>query len=36
MLRSIEDILGLDHLGSTDANAEPMDDVFRRRPDLTP
>jgi hypothetical protein len=36
MLRTIEDILGLDHLGLNDANAEPMDDVFTEHPDFEP
>jgi len=36
VLRTIEDLLGIDHLGITDANAEPMSDVFTRKPDLTP
>jgi len=36
MLRSIEDFLGLQHLGMNDANAKPMADVFNTQPDLTP
>ena len=35
MLRTIEDLLGIDHLSITDANAEPMSDVFTEKPDLT-
>jgi DNA-binding beta-propeller fold protein YncE len=36
MLRTIEDLLGMEHLGMNDANAEPMSDVFNTQPDLTP
>jgi YVTN family beta-propeller protein len=36
MLRTIEDILGIDHLGMFDANAAPMSDVFTRQPDQQP
>ncbi len=36
MLRTMEDILGLDHLGIFDANAAPMDDVFTTQADLAP
>jgi DNA-binding beta-propeller fold protein YncE len=36
MLRTIEDLLGIDHLNLSDANAAPMSDVFTRTPDLTP
>ncbi|WP_218081877.1 beta-propeller fold lactonase family protein [Anthocerotibacter panamensis] len=36
MLRTIEDLLGIDHLAQTDANAQPMADVFTFRPDFTP
>ncbi len=36
MLRTMEDLLGIDHVGITDANAEPMSDVFTATPDLTP
>ncbi len=36
MLRTMEDILGLDHLGMFDANASPMDDVFTTQADLQP
>jgi len=35
MLRTMEDILGVDHLGMFDANADPMSDVFVRRPDVS-
>ena len=35
MLRTIEDLLGIDHLNLSDANAAPMSDVFTRTPDLT-
>jgi YVTN family beta-propeller protein len=35
MLRTMEDILAVDHLGIFDANASPMSDVFTSRPDLT-
>ncbi len=33
-LRTVEDLLGLAPLGSTDANAAPISDVFGPRPDL--
>jgi YVTN family beta-propeller protein len=36
MLRTMEDLLGIDHLSITDANAEPMSDVFTQKPDLSP
>ena len=36
MLRTMEDLLGMNHLGMNDANSEPMSDVFMTRPDLTP
>jgi YVTN family beta-propeller protein len=36
MMRTMEDILGIDYLGITDANAYPMSDVFSRSADLTP
>jgi YVTN family beta-propeller protein len=36
MLRTIEDLLGMNHLGMNDANADPMSDVFDIQPDLTP
>jgi YVTN family beta-propeller protein len=36
LLRTIEDLLGIEHLGINDANAQPMADVFTRRPDFTP
>jgi YVTN family beta-propeller protein len=36
VLRTIEDLLGIDHLNQSDANAAPMSDVFMRTPDLTP
>jgi len=36
MLRTIEDLLGMDHLGMNDANSDPMIDVFNPEPDLTP
>lgn len=36
MLRTMEDILGIDHLSITDANAEPMSDVFTQKPDFSP
>jgi YVTN family beta-propeller protein len=36
MLRTIEDLLGMNHLGMNDANSDPMADVFTTRPDLTP
>jgi YVTN family beta-propeller protein len=36
MLRTIEDLLGMEHLGMNDANAEPMSDVFDTQPNLTP
>jgi YVTN family beta-propeller protein len=36
VLRTIEDILGVDHLGLNDANAVPMSDVFARQPNLQP
>jgi YVTN family beta-propeller protein len=37
MLRTMEDLLGIDHLGITDANAEPMSDAFSTEtPNFTP
>ena len=36
MLRTIEDILGVNYLGLNDANVESMDEVFQAIPDLTP
>jgi DNA-binding beta-propeller fold protein YncE len=36
MLRTIEDLLGMNHLGMNDANADPMSDVFDIHADLTP
>ena len=36
MIRTIEDLLGMNHLGMNDANAEPMSAVFNTVPDLTP
>ena len=36
VLRTIEDILGVNHLGLNDANAYPMSDVFIREPNLQP
>jgi YVTN family beta-propeller protein len=36
MLRTMEDFLGMRHLGMNDANAEPMSDVFNTEADLTP
>jgi len=36
VLRTIEDILGVDHLGLNDANAVPMSDVFITEPNLQP
>jgi DNA-binding beta-propeller fold protein YncE len=36
MLRTIEDLLGMDHLGMNDANSDPMGEVFTTKPDLTP
>jgi DNA-binding beta-propeller fold protein YncE len=36
MVRTIEDILGIGHLGLNDANAAPMSDVFTRAPDRQP
>jgi len=36
MLRTIEDLLGIDHLNLSDANAAPMSDVFTHTADLTP
>jgi YVTN family beta-propeller protein len=36
ILRTIEDLLGLNHLGMNDANSDPMSDVFTTRADLTP
>jgi DNA-binding beta-propeller fold protein YncE len=36
VLRTIEDLLGLNHLGMNDANSDPMSDAFTTRPDFTP
>jgi YVTN family beta-propeller protein len=36
VLRTIEDILGVDHLGLNDANALPMSDLFIKQPNLQP
>jgi len=36
ILRTIEDLLGLDRVGLNDANAAPMSDVFTTTPDTTP
>jgi len=36
VLRTIEDLLGIDHLNQSDANAAPMADVFTHTPDFTP
>ncbi len=36
VLRTIEDILGVNPLGLNDANAVPMSDVFVRQPNLQP
>jgi YVTN family beta-propeller protein len=36
VLRTIEDLLGIDHLNQSDANAAPMSDVFSGTPNFTP
>ncbi|HKE85273.1 MAG TPA: beta-propeller fold lactonase family protein [Vicinamibacterales bacterium] len=36
MLRTMEDLLGIDHLNLSDANAAPMADAFTRTADFTP
>jgi DNA-binding beta-propeller fold protein YncE len=36
MLTTMEDILGIDHLGMNDANAAPMSDVFSMTPNTAP
>jgi DNA-binding beta-propeller fold protein YncE len=36
ILRTMGDLLGIDHLGVADANAAPMLDVFTETPDSTP
>jgi len=36
VLRTIEDLLGINHLNQSDADAAPMADVFTRNPDFTP
>ena len=36
MIRTMEDVLGIEYLGINDANALPMSDAFTKRPDLTP
>ena len=35
-VRTMEDLLGIGYLGITDANAEPMSDLFTQTPNLTP
>ena len=36
VLRTMGDLLGIDHLGVADANASPMLDAFTETPDSTP
>jgi YVTN family beta-propeller protein len=36
LVRTIEDILGVNYLGLNDANARPMSDVFVKQPNLQP
>jgi DNA-binding beta-propeller fold protein YncE len=36
VIRTIEDLLGIDYIGMTDANAKPMAENFTRQADLTP
>jgi DNA-binding beta-propeller fold protein YncE len=36
VLRTIEDLLGIDYLNQSDANAAPMSDVFTSTPNFTP
>jgi len=36
MLRTIEDVMGINHLNFRDADAAPMADLFTRKPDFTP
>jgi DNA-binding beta-propeller fold protein YncE len=36
MIRTMEDVLGIEYLGINDANALPMSDAFTKRADLTP
>ena len=36
VLRTIEDVMGINHLNFRDADAAPMADVFTRKPDYTP
>jgi YVTN family beta-propeller protein len=36
VLRTMEDLLGIDHLNQSDANAAPMSDVFTGTPNFTP
>jgi len=36
VLRTMEDLLGINHLNQSDADAAPMSDVFTRTPDFTP
>jgi hypothetical protein len=36
MLATIEDILGINHLGMNDANAAPMSEAFTRTPNMRP
>jgi DNA-binding beta-propeller fold protein YncE len=36
MFRTMEDLLGMNHLGMNDANSDPMSDLFTTKLDLTP
>jgi YVTN family beta-propeller protein len=36
MLRTIEDVMGINHLNFRDADAAPMADLFTQKPDFTP
>jgi len=36
VLRTIEDVMGINHLNFRDADAAPMADLFTRKPDYTP
>ena len=36
VLRTVEDLIGLNHLGMNDANSDPMSEVFTRTPDFSP
>lgn len=36
ILRTMEDLLGIDYLGMNDANAKPMSDAFSTEPNFTP